>query len=139
MNATAAVLTALAGLLLALLAWRKYGPEARKISVETVDINVKVAGDNVRIAGDLRDDAWEQWAKVRTEMTKLREEFDQYRADTDKRLAEQATEVRAARAGEAEATRKANLYAEENTHLQQRVAALEAEVADLRADRGPHS
>jgi hypothetical protein len=134
-NSVAILLTALAGFLAALLAWRKYGPEARKISVETVDINVKVAGDNVRIAGDLRDDAWEQWAKVRTELTALTERFDQYRIDTDARLAEQATQVRAARAGEAEAIRKANLYAAENKELRIRVDSLEAEVTALKADR----
>lgn len=132
------VVTAIGVLLGGIAAYRKMRPEARKISVETVDINVKVAGDNVRIAGDLRDDAWEQWAKVRTDMAELRREFDQYRADTDARLAEQAAEVRAARAGEAEALRKADRYAEENAQLRERVDVLETEVASLRNDTGPH-
>ncbi len=132
MGEAAALIAALAALLGGVAAYRKWGPEARKISVETVDINVKVAGDNVRIAGDLRDDAWEQWAKVRTDLSAMREEFAQYREDTDKRLAEQAAEVRAARAGEAEALRKADLYLERLTKAEARVTELESEVRDLR-------
>lgn len=129
----AALIAAAAALVGAVVAYRKFGPEARKISVETVDINVKVAGDNVRIASGLRDDAWEQWAKVRTDFNALRDEFDQYRRDTDRQLAEQAVEVRAARAGEAEALRKAEQYMKENKALRKRVDELEREVASLKS------
>lgn len=133
-NEAAALITALALLIGAIVAYRKFGPESRKISVETVDINVKVAGENVRIASDLRDDAWEQWAKATEDIQKLRAEFDQYRRDTEARLAEMSVEVRAARAGEVEAKRQAASERAENKKLRTRVQTLEREVASLKAN-----
>lgn len=124
----ASVIVAISG---AVLAWRKFGPDTRKITVDTIDVNVTYAGR-------VRDLAVADWERVSKELDDLRKEFHQYRTDTDARLAEQAAEVRAARAGEAEAIRKADIYAAENTKLRKRVDALESEVAALRSDAGPH-
>ncbi len=107
---------------------RRLPSETRKLTVETVDVNVK-------IAGDLRDDALHDRQQAREDLTALRREFDQYRADTDARLAEMAVEVRAARAGETEAKRQAESYRAENEELRGRVDELETEVAQLKADR----
>lgn len=120
-------------ILTTLVLLRKAPAESRKISVDTVDVNVS-------IAGKLRDVAVRDWERIDAEMEDLRRDFNQYREDTDARLAEQAAEVRAARAGEAEAIRKAERYAEENNELRERVQSLEHEVASLKANgAGPHS
>lgn len=118
--------TFIAAVVAAVVAVRKLPAEAQKINVDTVDVNV-------RIAGNVRDQAVEDWQRVRGELDELRKEFDQYKKDTDDRLAEQATQVRAARAGEAEAKRKADQYRDENQELRARVDELEAEVARLKA------
>lgn len=104
---------------------RKAPAETQKINVETVDLNVTYASR-------VRDLAVADWERVGRELDHLRKEFDQYKRDTDDRLAEQATEVRAARAGEAEAIRKADRYAAENAQLRERVEVLEAEVDRLK-------
>jgi chromosome segregation ATPase len=141
------VLTGLATLLTggvsAYVLLRKYPLEHRKLTVETVDVNVK-------IAGALRDDAMEDRQAAREELAALRAEFEQYRADTNKRLAELGTLLRAEKAENerlrSERDRAVALTeqiereaAEEISRLQERVQVLEDEVRELRANGGPHA
>jgi cell division protein FtsB len=120
-----AVIVSAAG---SILAWRKWGPERGLVTVTTAD---KVNQMTLRFAGAVDSDNDD----LRAQIAALRTEFNQYRIDTDARLAEQAAQVRAARAGEAEAIRKATAYAAENAELRERVDSLEAEVTQLIADR----
>jgi chromosome segregation ATPase len=100
---------------------RKAGGETRKITVETVDVNVN-------IAGRLRDKAIEDWERIGSELDAIRTEFDQYKRDTDARMAELTTELRAERA-EKQAVKR------ENDRLRERVSDLEAEVERLKSAR----
>jgi cell division protein FtsB len=124
------LLAAVASLVTAFVLLRKAKPERNDITITSAD---KVNAMTLRFAGVVDADNDD----LRAQLVQLRKEFEQYRADTDARLAEQAAQVRAARAGEAEAVRKANLYAAENKELRIRVDSLEAEVTALKADRQP--
>lgn len=141
-SASLAAVTVLGGL----LAYFKYKPGQR----EAVDMNIAQANMNVAqgtfqlVTTELEDQFKRMSAELRTvreqaaaELADLRREFNQYRIDTDLRLAEQAAEVRAARAGEREAQRQAEAYMSENEHLRERVKALETEVATLKANGRP--
>lgn len=107
-------------------AYRKWGPEARKINVDVMDVNV-------RVASDLRDDAWESWHRIRNEMDALRNEFDQYRKDTEIRMTELSTALRSERALREHVQEENGHIRTENKHLRDRVASLEAEVSSLKS------
>jgi outer membrane murein-binding lipoprotein Lpp len=129
------LLAAVASLVTAFVLFRKAKPERNDITITSAD---KVNAMTLRFAGVVdadNDDLRAQLRELSAKLTRLGGEFEQYRADTDARLAEQAVQVREARAGEVEATRKANLYAAENKELRIRVDSLEAEVTALKADR----
>lgn len=122
---------------------RKYPLESRKLTVETVDVNVK-------IAGALRDDAMEDRQAARDELAALRAEFDQYRTDTDARLAELGTLLRSEKAEnerlrierDEAVARVASVEREasaEISRLRERVQTLEGEVRELKAGAGPHA
>jgi gas vesicle protein len=120
------VILALASLLGAIAAYRKFGPEARQIEVKIVDTNVT-------IADRLRDGAVADWERIRGELDDLTTEFRQYRLDTEGRLAEMSAELRAERA-------EKEHVKQENERLRDRVKALETEVASLKVNgHGPHS
>lgn len=134
-----------AGSLAALLAYFKYKPGQR----EAVDMTISQAHMNVAqgtfemVTTELEDQFRRMSAELRevrerhaADMAALRREFEQYRADAEALLAQRVTEARAARAGEKEAVRKADLYAGENAKLRVRVDALETEVAALKSGRG---
>lgn len=136
--------TLFTGLVGALLLLRRFPLESRKLTVDTVDVNVK-------IAGALRDDAMEDRQAAREELAALRREFEQYRTDTDKRLAELSTALRSEKAENVrlQAERDAAIQraqqverdsAEEISRLQGRVDALEGEVRELQANgNGSHA
>lgn len=135
--------TLLTGLISAYLLLRKFPLESRKLTVETVDVNVK-------IAGELRDDAMEDRQAARADLAALRAEFDQYRTDTDKRLAELGAALRGEKAEnqrlrserDAAVARTARVEKEagkEISRLRKRVDDLETEVRELKANGGPHS
>lgn len=119
-------------LLVGLAAYRKWGPEARKIKVDTVDVNVK-------IAGELRDDAWESFDRLRNEMKDLRKlresdrlEFEQYQHDTEARMTELSVAVRSEKALRMTVQQENVHIREENRQLRERIATLEQEVASLK-------
>lgn len=134
----AIVMTALGALLGGMAAYRKWGPEARKINVDVMDVNV-------RVAGDLRDDALEEMRRYRADMLALREEFNQYRSDTERHLAEMSAALRGKVAEnrhlKAELKRRDADIAERDSRideLRDRIVELEREVAGLK-HLGPHS
>jgi uncharacterized protein involved in exopolysaccharide biosynthesis len=123
-----AVVGAAAAVATAYVMWRKLPAERRDITITSAD---KVNQMTLRFSDHVNDDN----VALRAEIAQLRSDFDQYRADTDARLAEHSAEVRAARAGEREAIRKAEQYVAENESLKQRVTELEGEVARLKRRR----
>lgn len=117
----------------AIVLLRKQPAESRKLTVETVDVNVK-------IASDLRDDAVADRKQAREDLAALRAEFDQYRIDTDARLIEMATELRAERARSTHLEREIDQKDADIAHrdavidgLRGRVDTLEDEVRTLKA------
>lgn len=118
-QALAALVAGLGTFLLGVAAYRKWGPEARKITVDTVEVNV-------RVAGELRDDALSDRQAAREELAVLRRDFQQYRADTDARLAELSAQLRAERAEKV-------AVKQENEKLRARVDELETEVTRLKS------
>lgn len=126
----------LGAFLAGLAAYRKFGPEARKINIDTVDVNVK-------IAGELRDDAWESFDRLRTEMKDLRQlresdrlEFEQYQHDTESRMTELSVAVRSEKALRVTVQQENVHIREENRQLRERIATLESEVASLKTRSG---
>lgn len=114
-----AMIVALSG---AYIAWRKYRPETNDITVTTAD---KVNSMTLRFAGDVAKDNDD----LRTDLAELRREFAQYRTDTEARLAELGSQLRAAKAENVELTHRAE-------RAEARVTELEAEVARLKASNG---
>ena len=130
----AQVVTALALLIGAVVAYRKWRPERDGVTITN-------AGKVTEMSLSFADRVDKDNDGLREDLDELRREFAQYRADTEKRLSEMAVEVRAARAGEREATRQAESYRQENESLRERVQALETEVRELKANGnpGPHN
>lgn len=119
------IIVALTG---AYIAWRKYRPETNDITVTTAD---KVNTMTLRFASEVSQDNDE----LRAKLDALVSEFDQYRRDTDARLAELSVELRAERAEKERERAERERVARENDELRARVKALEAEVARLKAGR----
>lgn len=125
MNGTevAQLITAVALLIGAVVAYRKWRPERDGVTITN-------AGKVTEMSLSFADRVDQDNDDLRAAIAALRTEFDQYREDTRNKLSELHTELRAERAEKAAVKR-------ENAALQARVQVLEAEVRDLRANGAP--
>lgn len=114
----APIIGAIALLVGAYVAWRKYQPETNDITVTAAS---KVNEMTLKFADVVDQDNDD----LREQLKALRAEFTKYREDTDSRLAELSTRLRAS---VAENVR----LEDENGRLKKRVTELESEVGRLR-------
>ena len=133
LGSLAAVLTAL---IAAYVAWRKLPYERTSLTVRSADeVNVMTLRF-AKAAGDEAND-------LQLQLDAFRTSFEKYRADTETRLTELATELRAERAEkrlvkvELDHRDAAITDRDERiSHLEAKVAQLESEVRRLKADTG---
>lgn len=115
----AELLAATAGLLLAIVAYRKWRPERDGVTITN-------AGKVTEMSLSFADRVDQDNDDLRAAIAALRAEFDAYRDDTRDKLSELHTELRAERAEKVAVKR-------ENEQLRARVQTLEAEVRELKA------
>jgi uncharacterized membrane-anchored protein YhcB (DUF1043 family) len=120
--------TAIAIVVAGVLGYFKWRPGQREqVGMTVAQATMHVAQGTIQLVTTELED---QFKRMSAEMRTMRDEHDQYRRDTDSRLAELGTQLRAEKA-------EKELVKQENVHLRERVNVLEAQVRELKGDPRP--